>query len=81
MAKWAVFYRRGLNGEYTEVLGDRGILRLDGREGLSKRAEAAVNWAWRHSFNGYRLADGERLEALRYETEIVPVLAKGSLAQ
>lgn len=79
MKYWAVFYRKNETG-YTEVLGDRGILRLDGRLGRHRQAEAAVNWAWRHGFTGYRIARGDRLGNLFYLTaRIIPVLTKGTL--
>ena len=47
--------------EYAEGVGDRSIVRLDGRWGMDRMKAEAAQWAARHGYDGFRIARGDNL--------------------
>lgn len=70
MAKYAIFYTK--NDKQSWVLGDRGVIRLDGRESFSTHHSIAKEWAKKHGFKYYSFGHGENVLRLS-ETGLMPV--------
>ena len=67
------YYYRNQSGELQEVLGDRGVVILDGRNSLKKLKEDAIacNGKRRPIFDGYRIFFGESFTRSAPITEII----------
>lgn len=77
MKYWAEFYRINDKGAYVDVLGDRGILRIDARLSRINMHTHAREWAIKHKFDGFRIARGDNLLRLFYlDSAVVPVTHK-----
>lgn len=61
MKHWAIFYRQSIDGSYMDVLGDRGLIRLDARLSCQHMHDIARAECSKRGFDGYRLARGDNL--------------------
>lgn len=74
MKHWAIFYRRSAEGGFTDVLGDRGLIRINARLSRDNMHRVARAECSHRGFDGYRLARGDNLlDLFILSASVIPV--------
>jgi hypothetical protein len=61
MNTYAVFFKITEEGEVVRPLGDRSVIRLDGRNSEYNQHQVAEEWASKHGFDAYSIKSGPSL--------------------
>lgn len=72
MKHYAFFYHLR-NNSYVEGVGDRSVLRLDGRNNLHNMKEDARQWGIKHKYDGFRIVRGHLLNPFYLTAAVIPI--------